>query len=129
MQTLKIVNFAFIPRGLIKDSDKKLRQYYDHLRLNGMPFNGGGDQKYSPLGQGKFQSTLREFRLKFKSSPMIQLADLYLYPMCRNGYGEYRPYNEFKAAKTLVDCHLTDEEIRSIGIKYSCFDLVKRERK
>lgn len=110
-----------------KDSDSKLRQYYQELRTQGMPFTGGGDVKYKPLSQPDLHETLREFRLKFKSSPMVQLADLYLYPMCRNGYEAYRPYDEFRAAGRLVNCELDDTELPALGIKYSCFDLVKRQ--
>lgn len=114
-----------LPERADKDSDRKLKQYFQDLRANGMPFSAGGDPKYSPLGQHEFESTLLEFKTKFKSSPMIQLADMYLYPMCRNGYHEYRPFNEFREAGRLVDCELSAEEAKVLGIKYSCFDLVE----
>ncbi|KZX52335.1 hypothetical protein A3711_08560 [Erythrobacter sp. HI00D59] len=110
-----------------KDSDSKLRQYYEELRAEGMPFAGGGDAKYHPLSQPELKETLREFRLKYKSSPMVQLADLYLYPMCRNGYEPYRPFKEFQDANRLIDCELSADERPALGIKYSCFDLVNRK--
>lgn len=107
-------------------AEQKLRSYYRGLHDEGMPFHEGGNVKYQPLGNGELRQTLREFRLKFKSSPPMQIADLYLYPMCRNGYVEYRPMEELRAAKKLVDNHLTDGEVPALGIKYSCFDMVKR---
>lgn len=118
-----------LPERADKDADRKLKHDYDDLRVSGMPFAGGGNAKYAPLTPADFHRTLREFRPKFKSSPMAQLADLYLYPMCRNGYEEYRPFEELRLAKRLVDSDLSTDETPMLGIKYSCFDLVTREAK
>lgn len=115
-----------LPERADKDADAKLKRYYEDLRQTGMPFAGGGNSKYEPLSQEDFKKTLREFRPKYKSSPMVQLADLYLYPMCRNGYERYRPFEELKSAMRLVDCELSTDDIPLLGIKYSCFDLVRR---
>lgn len=112
------------PERADKDSDGKLKRYYTELREQGMPFARGGDAKYQPLRQSELFKTLREFRPKYKSSPLVQVADLYLYPMCRNGYQSYRPFGELENAGRFVDCSLQEEEIPLLGIKYSCFDLV-----
>jgi hypothetical protein len=108
------------------NSEAKLSSYYRELRENGMPFHEGGNPKYQPLSQQDLARTLREFRLKFKSSPSMQMADLYLYPMCRSGYVAYRPMEELRASGKLIDSHLAEENVSALGIKYSCFDLIKR---
>lgn len=114
------------PERADKDSDGKLKSYFTSLRQEGMPFDQGGDPKYDPLTSAEFSRALREFRLKFKASPLIQIADLYLYPMCRNGYQTYRPFEELKLAGKLVDCHLSEGQLATLAIKYSCFDLVAK---
>lgn len=108
------------------DSERKLRHYYDQLRAEGMPFAGEGAAKYQPLSQEELSATLREFRLKYKSSPPMQIADLYLYPICRSGYVAYRPMDEFKANGKLIDSELDAKAIPELGIKYSCFELVAK---
>jgi hypothetical protein len=116
-----------LPERADPGSDAKLKGYYEALRSNGMPFERGGDAKYSPLAALDFQRTLLEFRPKFKSSPMVQIADLYLYPICRNGYRPYRPFEALSGAGKLIDCVLPDEDVGVLGIKYSCFDLVLKQ--
>jgi hypothetical protein len=57
---------------------------------------------------------------------MVQIADLYLYPIARGGYQPmYSPYVQLRENKKLVDDHLSAEELPHLGIKYSCFELVK----
>ncbi|CAG1012369.1 hypothetical protein RHIZO_04239 [Rhizobiaceae bacterium] len=54
---------------------------------------------------------------------MMQIADLFLYPMAKGGYDPtYRPYRALKESGRLIDAHLSPERIPSLGIKYSCFD-------
>lgn len=108
------------------DSERKLRGYYNDLRQEGMPFQDGGNPKYAPLGQPELQQTLREFRLKYKSSPPMQIADLYLYPICRGAYVNYRPLETLRANGKLIDQAVPEEQIATVGIKYSCFELVEK---
>jgi hypothetical protein len=107
------------------DAESRLRTYYRAIRDVGMPFHEGGDPKYQPLSQPELHHTLREFRLKYKSSPPMQIADLYLYPICRAGYVKYKPLETLKANKKLIDNLLPPEGIEALGIKYSCFELVR----
>ena len=54
---------------------------------------------------------------------MAQVADLLLYPMAKGRYGRtYRPYCDLRARGKLIDCVLSEEEVPTLGIKYSCFD-------
>ena len=55
--------------------------------------------------------------------PMLQLADLVLYPMAKAGYdSSYEPYLSLCHAGKLIDSYLEDNQILLRGIKYSCFD-------
>jgi hypothetical protein len=111
-----------------KVTDSWMEGYYRHLKQKGLPFDGGTSGKYGPLTQAELGNLLHDFKKKNKSSPLMQLADLYLYPMCLGGYvRSYRPYQELMKAGRLIDCHLKVEEIPSRGIKYSCWELVKVE--
>jgi hypothetical protein len=116
-------------RVLIERSDRKtdgwIEGYYDSLKSTGTPFAIETSGKYAPLGPEAFASTLYEFRLKNKSSPMIQMADLYLWPMCIGGYDpRNRPYARLQSDGRLIDCALPAESVWLEGIKYSCWDLV-----
>lgn len=109
-----------------KTTDSWMEGYYLHLKQNGLPFDDGRSEKYSPMSRAELGSLLHDFKKKNKSSPLMQLADLYLYPMCLGGYVKsYRPYQDLVAAGRLIDAHLKSEEIPSRGIKYSCWELVE----
>lgn len=112
------------PERADKQADRWLKGYFEGLRTEGMPFASATSDKYAPLTQSVLQHTLREFRPKFKSSPLVQIADLYLYPMCRAGYGQYLPYSILMENGKLIDCSLPPDSQASLGIKYSCFELV-----
>jgi hypothetical protein len=103
--------------------DGYLRGYYNDLRANGMPFDSNNSTIYEPLSADEFKDALYEFRLKEKSSPLSQIADLILYPMARGGYEpDYRPYRKLREAGKLIDCVLPRDDVPRRGIKYSCFD-------
>jgi hypothetical protein len=116
-------------RVLIERSDRKtdgwIRDYYEDLKVAGAPFADETSQKYAPLASEDFTKSLYELRLKNKSSPMIQIADLYLWPMCIGGYDPAnRPLVRLKNDRRLIDCVLSEQAIGLEGIKYSCWDLV-----
>jgi hypothetical protein len=99
--------------------------YYEDLKVAGAPFADETSQKYAPLASEDFTKSLYELRLKNKSSPMIQIADLYLWPMCIGGYDPAnRPLVRLKNDRRLIDCVLSEQAIGLEGIKYSCWDLV-----
>lgn len=109
-----------------QEVDSWIQGYYFHLKKNGMPFDGVNMGKYAPLSAPQLDDVLYDFRKKGKSSPIMQLADLYLFTMCVGGYDKtYRPYQELLRDGRLIDCHLSAEELPSLGIKYSCWELVK----
>ncbi|MFA6220538.1 MAG: DUF3800 domain-containing protein [Erythrobacter sp.] len=116
------------PERADKQADGWLAGYFRDLREAGMPFAVATSEKYAPLTNGDLGHTLREFRPKYKSSPMVQIADLYLYPICRGGYVDYRPLSILREEGKLIDCTLSDDELPSRGIKYSCFELVREGR-
>lgn len=111
-----------------RQSDQKIREHYAGLRAEGMPFANETSSKYGPLSQAELSETLHELRFKRKSSAMIQLADLYLYPLARAGYDEaYRPFSILRENGKLIDCVLEADALPSEGIKYSCFDWKNRK--
>ncbi|MGL5168983.1 MAG: DUF3800 domain-containing protein [Afipia sp.] len=113
-----------------KTADNMIRGYYSDLRAKGMPFADGGASQYAPLGQEELFKTLHDLDFKAKSSPMAQIADLYTYPLARGGYDpEYSPYEQLRAHKRVIDDHLNEKEIPHLGIKYSCFELARKNKK
>jgi len=115
---------VFVERG-DKKTDRTVKGYYECLRRDGMPFASDNSGKYAPLTQAELHHTLYDFGTKNKTSPMDQLADLYLWPMCMGGYNPAnRPYRRLMEDRKLIDALLETDELPGLGIKYSCFDLV-----
>ena len=104
--------------------DRDIIQYVRILKREGTPFNPETSGVYTPLSAGDYRRIiLGEPRRKTKKVPMIQIADLVLYPMAKGGYDpNYRPYKKLKESGKLIDCLLTEDQIPLRGIKYSCFD-------
>jgi hypothetical protein len=112
-----------------KTADGYIRRYYSELRTKGMPFASGNMAKYAPLSAVELADTLYDLDFKSKSSPLDQIADLYLYPMAHAGYDtSYAPYVSLHENKKLIDDHLSAEEIPHLGIKYSCFERVEQAK-
>jgi hypothetical protein len=112
-----------------KSADDKIREYYASLKSEGMPFAADTSAKYAPLSAAELATTLYDLDFKAKTSPMVQIADLYAYPIARGGYeDEYRPYVQLQEKRKLLDALLATEEVPHVGIKYSCFDLVEAEK-
>jgi hypothetical protein len=113
-----------LPEKCNKREDKALKEYYEHLKKEGMPFNPSNSNKYQPLVGADFSRVLYEFKLKEKTSPLVQIADLFLWPMAMGGYDKNnRPYKRLLEDRKLVDCLYDEGEVPHLGIKYSCFDL------
>lgn len=113
-------------RVFVERSDKKtdymILNYYRELKNRGVPF-GENSQEYQPLKQTDFMQGLYEFRAKYKSSPLMQIADLYLWVMSIGGYDSVnKPYTRLVNDKKLIDCYLGEKDVVELGIKYSCFD-------
>lgn len=110
------------------DDDVKIATYYKDMKAAGTPFNAQNSQKYSPLSGEQLKSVLYDLKFKRKSSPGIQMADMYLWPMCMGGYHESnRPYVALREAGKLMDVLCGEKNVAELGIKYSCFDGVKRQ--
>jgi hypothetical protein len=106
-----------------KFTDKTIKSYYDDIKAEGMPFAKDTSSKYKPANQSDLGSTLYEFRTKKKTSPLMQLADLFLWPLCMGGYNaECRPYARLVADKKVIDCVLEHQDLDGLGVKYYCFD-------
>ena len=101
-----------------KTTDARMRRYYDEMRATGMPFNATSMASYAPLHAPALAETLYEFKMKSKSSPMMQLADLCLYPVCRARYeANHFPDQRLKESGRLIDQHLASEDVATCGIK------------
>lgn len=112
-----------------KKTDNQMKGYYETLKNNGLPFDAGRSAHYGPLDPEQFKSTLYEFRMKDKTSDLMQIADLVLWPICVNGYfEEVRPYQALAASGQLVEC-LCGADSDLAGTKYSCFENVVRQTK
>jgi len=106
-----------------KKEDQKMKEYYHTLRGDGHWFDPNTAGKYEPISPDDYRTTLYEFRTKAKTSKLMQIADLYLWPMCMGGYEKLnRPYSRLMGAGKFIDCGLAPEEVGTRGIKYSCFD-------
>lgn len=113
------------PERSSRDDERRIAQYYRELRQQGAPFDPATSNPYAPLIAAECAATLVELRFKFKSSPMAQLADLYLWPILWERYRPgYRPYRGFHAAGRLIKCVLDAVDVKACGTKYSCFELV-----
>jgi hypothetical protein len=109
--------------------DRAIAAYHKSLKVDGMPFDQGNASSYSGLGPNDFRSGVLgdPQRVTKKGSPLIQIADLYLYPMVKAGYQDgYPPFDQLFAASRVIDAQLADADRPSLGIKYSCFDLVHK---
>lgn len=107
-----------------KKEDEDIVRYMRELKRDGSPFNQKTSQDYTPLTPEDYRHiVLGEPRQKTKKTPMIQVADLVLYPMAKGGYQlTYRPYKKLKEGGKLIDSLLPDDLVPVCGIKYSCFD-------
>jgi hypothetical protein len=116
-----------LPERCNKPEDRLMRSYYDDIRSNGTPFSVDSSGKYAPLTAKQLSDTLIEFRLKAKSSPMSQFADLFLWPMCMGGYHQSnRTYARLIADGKLIECVLSAEDWPTLASKYSCFEGVAK---
>jgi hypothetical protein len=108
-----------------KTDDANVQGYYKALKESGHFFDPDSSAKYGPASDGDYRGTLYEFKTKAKTSRLMQIADLYLWPICIAGYDtENRPYRRLVEEKKLIECYLPPDEVSILGSKYSCFDLV-----
>ena len=113
-----------------KVEDRAILEYMRSLKADGLPFNTGRMADYQPLEAEDFRSiVLGEPHRKRKSLPQLQIADLVLFPIAKGRYQpDYRPYQELKDAKKLIDDNLPEALRPHCGIKYSCFDTPEKPK-
>ena len=113
-------------RVFVERSDKKtdstIRSYYDDMRGSGMPFSKDNSEKYAPAKSSLLTDTLFEFRIKHKASPLMQIADLFLWPLSMSAYNpECKPFKALLEKGLVIDCAVPGEDA-SLGLKHYCFD-------
>lgn len=106
-----------------RQEDRDIVQYAKALKIDGMPFSVEGSGAYASLSAEDFRRiVMGEPKRRSKKTPMIQIADLMLYPMAKGGYEPtYKPYVDLMAAGKLIDALLPPQDRPYLGIKYSCF--------
>jgi hypothetical protein len=114
-----------MPERSSRDDERRIWTYFGYLREKGAPFDNQSSSLYAPLSADEFRDTLYELRFKAKSSPMAQVADLYLWPLAIAGYDEgNRAYGLLRTAGRLIESRLPEPQQTACGTKYSCFELV-----
>jgi hypothetical protein len=114
-----------LPERTNSDDETRLSEYYEALRDGGCPFDAGRSGTYAPLSGAECSETLMEFRLKYKVSPGVQIADLYLWPIAMERYRPGgRAYAACRDAGRLIEAGMSSEQAKYLGSKYSCFELV-----
>lgn len=118
----RVVEVYFEQSG--KNEDRAIVNYATELKATGSPFAATASSAYEPFTPDDFSRfVLGEPSKLLKENPMIQIADLVLYPIAKGGYDpKYPPYVKLMEGSKLIDSCLNEEERSRIGIKYSCFD-------
>jgi hypothetical protein len=116
-----------MPERSCKTDEQRLKRYFDGLRTEALPFDRQSSAGYAPLTPNEFVETLHELRFKSKSSPLGQIADLYLWPIALAGYDdENRPYRMLFDSGRLIENRIAEQEAAVCGSKYSCFELMQQ---
>lgn len=116
--------------GAGKEEDRNLLSYHKGLKSDGMPFDQSRSEQYGSLSAEDFRNVvLGDPHRQTKANALIQIADLYLYPLVKGGYEPaYPPYIDMLREGKVVDAVVDQAEVASLGVKYSCFDFQKGER-
>jgi len=114
--------------GSGKNEDKAIIRYAKALKKEGMPFDGSTSARYGALNHVNYRSVIHgDPRGGTKNNIFLQIADLYLYPMAKNGYdSRYDPWRLLFENKKVINALLSEEEWEFKGVKYSCFEGVVR---
>ena len=106
-----------------KMEDRNIVEYMRELKRHGNQFDIAESNGYKPLESIDYRNIVQgEPRRLTKKSPLVQVADLVLYPIAKGGYDQtYGPYRRLNESNKLIDCHIPEEETNIRGVKYSCF--------
>lgn len=106
-----------------KKEDKLIACYFNDLRGAGAPFSAETSTKYEPLTSDQIQHVLTGIEGKSKTNPILQVADLCLYPIAKS---KEQPQNlalqKLVQHQKLADTVLASNHLEKMGIKYYCFD-------
>lgn len=117
--------------GAGKKEDHDLKRYLRELKQSGSPFDQTTSHSYQPLTAHDFRRiVLGDAHQKTKLVPMLQIADLMLYPIAKGGYDHtYPPYQKLQQGGKLIDSCFVEEDRPLRGIKYSCFEITPEKPK
>jgi hypothetical protein len=119
-----------MPERSCRADERRLAKYYETLKISGLPFAKDSSSIYAPLSEAEFAETLHEIRFKSKSSPLGQIADLFLWPLVLSAYGESnRACAALRDAGRFIESRLPAEDIELCGSKRSCFELVGQHQR
>jgi Protein of unknown function (DUF3800) len=110
-----------------KRDDREIIRYMQDLKKEGSPFSPVNSEEYRPLSAEDYRRiVLGSPQRRTKKVPMIQIADLVLYPIAKGGYDpKYRPYQKLLVGRKIIDALLSAEDVSAKGVKYSCFPTKK----
>jgi hypothetical protein len=91
-----------------EQEDRDIQSYARALENEGMPFDPASSGVYQGLRADDFKAILiGQPNRVTKKVPMMQIADLVLYPMVKGGYDQsYRPHAKLMEAARIVDAKL-----------------------
>lgn len=106
-----------------------IKSYFENLRNNGLGFDQVRSGPYAPMSQKDFGSILGAIEHKPKLHPILQIADSYLYAMARHPYEKnFHVYRRLRDSRKIANFILSNEEIRTMGVKHYCFELHNTKR-
>ena len=106
-----------------KKEDKLITSYFNDLRVSGAPFSAETSTKYEPLTSKQLQQVLSGIEGKSKNNPILQIADLCLYPVAKSKeQPQNRAFQLLNQHRKLVGTVLATDNLEKMGIKYYCFD-------
>jgi len=106
-----------------KKEDRLISSYFNNVKYQGAPFNPETSGKYQPLTSNQLQQVLTGIEGKSKSNPILQIADLCLYPVAKSKeQPDNLAFQALKQHQKLVDTVLEFRDLGVMGIKYYCFD-------
>lgn len=102
--------------------NKIVSGYFDNLKEKGLAFDTQNSARYTPLSQEQFAATLGRIQHKPKSHPLLQIADSYIYALCRHGYDKkFWLHRSLVEARRLSNAYEPAELGSKVGVKYYCF--------
>ena len=104
--------------------NRLIQHYHGDLIESGITFSEKDSRKYAPLGATEFSETLfKNVKFRKKENPVMQIADLMLYPIVRGRYDPaYISFQSMKKGGVIIDSALLPDQVKLLGVKYSCFD-------